>query len=162
MLRKPSNRAAVATAIAAIVAVASALVIWFQLFHKEPLRLFSPLLPGETSTAAGTPIYLDDQQVGEIGTSADELVSLDITITRHQRCNLKEGLRRIVGTHAIFLTTEFVDQRGAPLVNGDIIPAITLQQRELWRWWKRLDKWLLPATGAGALLCLRWLFRRRV
>jgi hypothetical protein len=161
MLRNPPTRATVATAIAAILAVGLAAVIWFQFFHTEPLRLFSPLLPGEASSAAGTPIYLDDQQVGKIGAVADELVPLDVSITAHQRRNLKEGMRRVVGTHAIFLSTEFVDQRGAPLINGDIIPAITPQQRELRRWWKRLDKWLLPATGAGALLCIRWLFRRR-
>ena len=161
MIHRPKTRMQATVFALAVVLTAVGLGLWFQFWRCEPLRLLSPLLPGESQGMRGTPVFLDEAQVGEIAATRDGVLELSLSVSAHQRCNLKEGLRRVVGTRAIFLTSEFLDPRGAPLIDQDVVPAITAQQRELRRWWRRMDKWLLPATGAGALLCIRWLFGRR-
>ncbi len=142
-----------------------ALGVWWTVVRTEQIRLIAPLSEYENSFAPGTVVFLDDDRVGNILTTefsaGHRYAELRLNVTSAQRRKLKEGLRRVVGTRAVTLSTEFVDERGALLTDGDVVPPLTNSERHLLRWGRRLENWLLPAGGAGVLLLLRWLIKRR-
>jgi hypothetical protein len=158
-------RLALPIVIALAVTTAAALV-WREFYQTETLRLFSPLTDADTyALEVCIPVYLDDEQVGHVveatSTNGSPLIDCELKLKKAQRRKVKEGLRRVVGNRAVGLTTEFVDSGGVPLIDGDVVMPITSDERHLRRWGRRLDHWILPATGAGALLILKRLFRSR-
>jgi hypothetical protein len=142
-----------------------ALGVWWTVFRTEQIRLFAPVSEYDNSFAPGTVVFLDNDRVGDVlvteFSAGTKYVELRLNVTSAQRRKLKEGLRRVVGTRAVALTTEFVDGRGVLLIDGDVVPPLTASERHLLRWGRRLENWLLPAGGAGVLLLLRWLVKRR-
>ncbi len=152
--------------VALIVLIGGAAFVWWEFYRTEELNLFAPLTDSDPYTFdVSTPVYLDDDCVGRVVYFASldrrPVVTLQLKVTVAQRRKVKEGLKRVVGMRAVGLTTEFVDTAGVPLMNGDFVMPITNEERHLRRWARRLDRWLLPATGAGALFILRRLFRGR-
>lgn len=148
-----------------IVLGAIAFGVWRTVFRTERIQVITPLTPDENLFAPGTIVFLDDDEVGYVVATefnaGNRYAELRIRVTSAQRRKLKEGLRRVVGTRSISLTTEFIDLYGALLTDGDIVPPLTNSERHVLRWGRRIEKWLLPAGGAGVLLLLRWLAKRR-
>ena len=121
--------------------------------------------PSET-VEIGTMVMLDDDPVGEVfrlRTEADGSHVADMKLrwlTSLQKKKMKEGLVRVSGTRMLWLTSEFIDAHGPPLVDGDQVPVIDRAEREHRKLLSLLRSWMLPGSGIGVLWLL-WRISKR-
>lgn len=151
-------------AAALILVCALGVAAWW--FSPRSLTLLSPLAPGE-SYAAGTPVVLDQDSVGQIASlrstaGGGAVAELRLTwLTAGQRRKLQDGVARVSETSMIWLTSEFIDRDGPPLIDGDVVPVITRAEREKRKIMAQFISWVLPGSGVG-LLWLLWRGAKRL
>ncbi len=148
---------------AAVVSAASILAACW--FFPRSLLLQTPLAVGE-SFAAGTAVYLDDASVGKVsGTRLIEGVAVAELrlsgLTMGEKRKLKDGVVRVAGYRMVWLTSEFIDPSGPPLIDGDTVPTITRSDRESRLFMAKFWSWALPSGGVG-LLWIVWRGAKRI
>lgn len=142
-----------------------ALVVGAWWFFPRSLSLNTPLAPGESYTV-GTIVVLDNDTVGTISalraTGGSSIAEIKLTgLTSGQKKKLRDGLVRVSGMRMVWLTSEFIDLSGPPLIDDDTVPAISRAERDNRNILASFYSWIVPGSGVG-LLWLLWRGAKRL
>lgn len=148
---------------AVLLALVLAVLAWW--YFPRAITL-STLLEESESLAVGTAVVLDDDVVGKITDVRAHGASLIAEIklrglSSGQKKKLKDGLVRVSGLRMVWLTSEFVDHDGPPLIDGDIVPVISRAERDERKMLASFYSWIVPGSGVG-LLWLLWRGAKRL
>jgi len=142
-----------------------ALVVGAWWYFPRSISLSTTLAPGE-SYVVGTVVVLDDDTVGRISdlrtTGGSSIAEIKLTgLSSGQKKKLKDGLVRVSGMRMVWLTSEFIDRSGPPLIEGDSVPVISRAERDNRKMLAGFYSWILPGSGVG-LLWLVWRGAKRL
>lgn len=142
---------------AVLLALALAVLAWW--YFPRAITLSTKLEEAE-SLAVGTAVVLDSDVVGKItdvrGHGASRIAEIKLRgLSSGQKKKLKDGLVRVSGLRMAWLTSEFIDHDGPPLIDGDIVPVISRVERDHRKMLTSFFSWITPGSGVG-LLWLLW------
>jgi hypothetical protein len=148
---------------AVLLALVLAVLAWW--YFPRAITLRTQLEESE-SLAVGSAVVLDDDVVGKIsdvqGHGASRIAEIKLRgLSSGQKKKLKDGLVRVSGLRMVWLTSEFIDRDGPPLIDGDIVPVISRVERDHRKMLASFYSWIVPGSGVG-LLWLLWRGAKRL